>query len=147
MENIKNFFNNIKLYFEQSQFSPQEILIFVVIGFICLFVLRFISLWFWKTNRQLDYLKSIDSKISELGDIGANLSQQSQEVQEADAVEEPELQKDNATVEKNQNSFDIDESSNEEITNAEKTLGKRGINVSRSGRVFTQEEIESIIRD
>jgi hypothetical protein len=103
---------------------------FLVLFFILWLIFRNARLWYWKTNIQIDTLKSIDGRLQSVEDkLTTNVVRLAAGT-DADAVvrEEPE---------------DSTESAQK---NAVKELASL-IAVGKSGRIYTEEELELQIRD
>lgn len=138
MEYIEIFLNRAKEFFEQSQFTPQELLTLTVIGFICLYIIlwipiRGLRLWYWKSNKQLEFLKNIEAKLENIEHIGNAVP----EIAGGDEPLPEEL-----TPKEKQNT---DEKGAEAVKPEVKAIP--GYNVGRSGKVYSIEEIEMVIKD
>lgn len=114
-----------------SQFETALILfaVLVILFFISWIVLRRMKLWYWKTNIQIDTLKNIDNQLVH---IGNTLSNDNRETADSE-------------TQQLQSEEDID-TSNQEII-SEKNIPEGKFAIGRSGRVYTEAELELQIRE
>lgn len=136
MENSSLFLNKIADLFASlgltyiSEFEAMLILlaVFFVLLFLLWLVFRKARLWYWKTDIQIDTLKSIDVRLHN--------------------VEEKLLQSSTAEVEKAESETsnqDDEEASPENLQVAPEQEGLTA--VGKSGRIYTEAELELQIRE
>lgn len=138
MENGSMFWNKITEWFKNlglpyiSEFEAMLILLaaFLVLLLILWIIFRKARLWYWKTNVQIDTLKSIDVR---LHSVEEKLSLNSVKVAEKMKSETPV--QDGAEP--------SPETIKEKATSAERGL----FAVGKSGRIYTEAELELQIRE
>jgi len=135
---MENILNEIREGFRSmglphiSQFQTVLILLAVlsILFFILWIVFRRMKLWYWKTDIQIDTLKNIDNHLVH---IGETLSKNIEEVIEA-ADSDTQLQSENL------------DSHDQEIV-LEKTIPEGKFAIGRSGKVYTEAELELQIKE
>lgn len=139
MENSSIFWNEIAGWLENMglpYISQTEAVLILLAVLLVLFLLlwlvfRKMRLWYWKTNVQIDTLKSIDVHLK---NVEEKLSSEVIKVVElSDMIVQPQ---------KSDKDLQIQESSKEPAMD-EEGLTARG----KSGRVYTEAELELQIRD
>ncbi|MEL7654872.1 MAG: hypothetical protein AAGU75_03070 [Bacillota bacterium] len=139
MENSSIFWNKITGWPESlglpyiSQTAAVLILLAVllVLFFLLWLVMRKARLWYWKTNAQIDTLKSIDLHLKNV-----------EEKLSSDVIKVVELSDKLAQPQKNHTEPSIQELPRETVTD-----GKGLTVIGKSGRVYTEAELELQIRD
>lgn len=138
MTKIANVFNDLQQYLEKVGVSLSAmiliiILFFVILGVIWL-VLRNVKLWYWKVNTQVEALKRIEDRLAHVESKvieGIPLVEE----KEPDIVSKIEIEEELSNVE------------NLEPTLYSQIYIERADNVSKTGRVYTQEELERQIQE
>ena len=139
MENSSIFWNKIAGWLESmglpyiSQTEAVLILLAVllILFFLLWLVFRKIRLWYWKTNVQIDTLKSIDLHLKNV-----------EEKLSSDAIKVVELSEIISQPQNNDKDLQTQESSKEPATDGEGLTA-----IGKSGRVYTEAELELRIRD
>ncbi|MDD4564749.1 MAG: hypothetical protein PHE79_04655 [Eubacteriales bacterium] len=110
-----------------SQFETLLILLTVltILVFVLWIVLRRMKLWYWKTDIQIDTLKNIDNHLAHIGET------LSKNIEAADS--ETQLQSEN-----------IDPLNQETVPEA---APEGEFDIGRSGKVYTEAELELLIRE
>lgn len=138
MENSNVFWNKIAEWFKdlglpyRSEFEAMLILLvtFLILLFILWLVFRKMRLWYWKTNIQIDTLKSIDVR---LHNVEEKLSLGAVRI-----VDHPEGE----TLVK-----DVAETSLEDLSKMKEPETQGRTAVGKSGKIYTEAELELQIRE
>jgi len=138
MENSSVFWNKIAEWFKRlglpyiSELEAMLILLaaFLVLLFLLWLVFRKARLWYWKTNIQIDTLKSIDVR---LHNVEEKLSVSAVRIVEKTEDETP--------------ARDGAETASETVQEMTEPEGEGLTAVGKSGKIYTEAELELQIRD
>lgn len=120
--------------------SPPFVITAVIVVFAVLwFLLRGLRLWYWKTNQQLDTLKRIDDRLKNIEQYGGVPAASG--IERNDELETPEVENDPAVG--NQ----PDQESGKGDASSAEVQGIIRMSMSKSGRIYTEEELDQQIKE
>ena len=118
-------------YISQTEAALILLAVLLILFFLLWLVFRKIRLWYWKTNVQIDTLKSIDSHLKSV-----------EEKLSSDAIKVVELSSKMTQPQNNDTIPSVQDTQKEAATDGEGLTAK-----GKSGKVYTEAELELQIRD
>ncbi len=141
-QQLNTFFESLGLEID----SPPFVITAVIIVFLVLWILlRGLRLWYWKTNQQLDTLKQIDERLKNLAEgqqFNGAARSEGMVFAAGDADDEVSEEK----IAPDQENEPEPEPGNGDVRSAE-APGVIRMSMSKSGRIYTEEELDRQIKE
>ena len=105
-------------------------------------ILRKFRLWYWKVDLQIDTLKNIDEKLKHLGEgpkENTTFINMNNENNETKQTEE--------TTHENKQENEIETKTETEVETQNEERRETVYHKSKTGKIYTEEELEKLIRD